>query len=501
MPQIAACWLSLALAAVATADTPTDVLSPYLDAQTLVVAHIDMSRVAVDPLIDSLNQLGKVDERATAGLRQGARRWIEDFTKAGGKDVYAIVNLADLPRTPFFIVPLPTGADAGAITRLLETGLSERLALGAPRAEVVEKRGDAVFAGSKAALARLRAAQPQPRPDVARAFTAAGPASLQVVLVPTADVRRVLTEVLPTLPRQLGGGSITTLTRGVQWAAAGADGPPQTSLRVVIQSQDAAAAEALRGLIGKVYDLLGRTSRVALPPLPQVDGDRLTLTLDTNTPDLGGFLAGLAGKMTDAASRQRCMNNLKQIGLALHTYHDVHNHFPAVANFDDAGKPLLSWRVHLLPFLGQETLYKEFHLNEPWDSVHNKTLIERMPEVYRCPAAPWGATGKTTFLAPVGKELMFTGDVHGVPIKEVTDGTSNTIFVVDAADDHAVVWTKPDDLRVDAKEPLAGLVGHHAGGFNAVFVDGSAHFISRAIDPKMLFAVFTRNGGEVIALP
>jgi hypothetical protein len=498
MRYLAACWFSLAFVALATADAPTNVLSPYLDAQTLAVVHVDVSRVSVDPLIDSLNRLGKVDEHATAQLRQEAKHWIQDFTKAGGKDIYAIVSLADLPQAPFFIIPLTATANAGELTRLLQ---ARKAPLANARSDVVEKLGDSLFAGPRAALARLRAAQPQPRPDVAKAFAAAGDGTLQVVLVPTADAKRVVKEILPTLPRELGGGPITVLTQGVQWAAAAAEGPPQASLRILIQSENGAAAGALRGLIARGYDLLGRATQVAPPPLPELQGDRLTLSLDAGTANLEPFLARLAEAATSSAARNQCLNNQKQIVLALHSYHDVKNHFPAVANFDASGKPLLSWRVHILPYLGQEALYKEFHLDEPWDSEHNKKLIERMPEIYRCPSMCWGMTGRTTYLAPVGKDLMFTGDARGIPMREVTDGTSNTIFVVDADDDRAVIWTQPEDLRVNPAKPLDGLVGHHGRGFTCGFADASAHYISQAVDPKMLYSLFTRNGGEVIALP
>jgi len=72
---------------------------------------------------------------------------------------------------------------------------------------------------------------------------------------------------------------------------------------------------------------------------------------------------------------------------------------------------------------------------------------------------------------------------------------------VDAADDHAVIWTKPDDLQVDLNDPLRGLIGHHLGGFQAAFADGSVHFIAKTIAPATLKALFTRNGGEVVKLP
>ncbi|HEV3115603.1 MAG TPA: DUF1559 domain-containing protein, partial [Gemmataceae bacterium] len=196
-----------------------------------------------------------------------------------------------------------------------------------------------------------------------------------------------------------------------------------------------------------------------------------------------------------------CENNLRQIGLALHNYHDVYGAFPAVANFNKDGKPLLSWRVHILPFVDQSELYRAFHLDEPWDSEHNKKLIARMPAVYRCPAE--GSAGRTAYLAPVlddthGKGTMWTGNKKQVRIPDVTDGTSNTILVVDADKQHTVFWTKPEDLAYDPKKPLAGLVGQHADKIQALFADGSVHRLNGTIAPQKLHALFTRSGGELV---
>ena len=94
----------------------------------------------------------------------------------------------------------------------------------------------------------------------------------------------------------------------------------------------------------------------------------------------------LADDEIDAARRAQSMNNLKQFALAMHNYHDTNGKFPAASSFDKDGKPLLSWRVHVLPYLEQAELYKQFHLDEPWDSEHNKKLIEKMPNVL---ASPW----------------------------------------------------------------------------------------------------------------
>ncbi|MBV9125549.1 MAG: DUF1559 domain-containing protein, partial [Planctomycetes bacterium] len=200
------------------------------------------------------------------------------------------------------------------------------------------------------------------------------------------------------------------------------------------------------------------------------------------------------------ATDVQCVNNLKQIGLALYNYHDANRHFPAVANFDKDGKPLLSWRVQLLPYLEQQGLYNEFHQDEPWDSEHNKKLIDRMPAVFHCPAQKSLSRGKTTYLAPVGKGTMFTGKGDGLTIPYVTDGTSNTIFIVDADAEHAVPWTKPDDLTYDPKKPQAGLSHAHQGLLPTLFVDGSVHYLRNTIDADNLRGLFTINGGEVTNL-
>src|SRR5262249_10846274 len=124
----------------------------------------------------------------------------------------------------------------------------------------------------------------------------------------------------------------------------------------------------------------------------------------------------------------QCQNNLRQIGLALHNYHDAYGNFPPQASFDKSGKPLLSWRVHILPFLEQEELDREFHLDEPWDSDHNKKLIDRMPPIYRCPKQKLKESGKTTYLAPVGEKAIFSGGQKGMRLSDVIDGTSNTML-------------------------------------------------------------------------
>jgi len=198
----------------------------------------------------------------------------------------------------------------------------------------------------------------------------------------------------------------------------------------------------------------------------------------------------------EAARRVQSTNNLKQIALAMHIYHDVKKGFPARANVDANGKPLLSWRVHILPYVEQDALYKEFHLNEPWDSEHNKKLIAKMPAIYRQPNGD-SKEFKTNYLVPVAKGTIFE-TLQPCKLNSIIDGTSTTIMVVEASLDRSVEWTKPDDLELDLAAPFKGLVGLRPNGFYAAFADGSVQFLSEKVGAESLRGFLTKAGGEVV---
>jgi hypothetical protein len=199
----------------------------------------------------------------------------------------------------------------------------------------------------------------------------------------------------------------------------------------------------------------------------------------------------------EAGRKNQSSNNLMQIGLAMHNFAASYKWFPAAASYDKQNKPLLSWRVYILPFVGEQELYNSFHLEEPWDSEHNKTLIARMPAVYRNPNLPQTAEGKTNYLAIVGDNRAIRPN-QGTALTEFTDGTSMTIMAVEASPDRAVIWTKPEDLVLDDKDPAAGLFGMRPGVFLALFADAHVQTVGVGTEPSVLKALFTRNGGEVI---
>ncbi len=236
-----------------------------------------------------------------------------------------------------------------------------------------------------------------------------------------------------------------------------------------------------------------------------VDDEGLTFTSRDSVPSFNPMAAGPVGvalllpavqAAREAARRSQSVNNLKQIMLADHNFISASNSFPA--NICDAeGKPMLSWRVAILPYVEQQGLYNEFHLDEPWDSPHNKPLLDKMPATYRSPKA--SPKDNTTFYqAFVGEGSLYDTPRKASTLADITDGTSNTIAVVEAA--KAVPWSKPEDVPFDREKDIPKLGGlNWAGGFNAGFADGSVRFIKFSVNKDILKALITKNGGEVIS--
>ena len=208
----------------------------------------------------------------------------------------------------------------------------------------------------------------------------------------------------------------------------------------------------------------------------------------------------------EAASRAESTNNMRQIGIALHNFHDTYGGLPAAYNTDEDGKPLLSWRVHILPFVEQQQLYQQFHFDEPWSSEHNRKLIRMIPPVFTAPGSS-ADPGKTNYLGIRGKSGVMVppkdkdhGLKHptGVRFQDITDGTSNTIAVVEASDELAVIWTKPDDCEPDPQNPVKGLVGIRRGIFQALFCDASVRAITEDIDLKTLRLLLSKDDGQPV---
>jgi hypothetical protein len=511
---------------------PDTVIAPFLDDQTLVVARLDLRKFSPSAIAEAARNFVPGNPAVASHAKEfetHSTEAIRRLAATGIHELYAVMSLADVgpKRVPLFVVaPLDANAEPQRVLESLKSVLHFESGFTRPGAVVV---------GPEAAVERLKDLQrPAPRQEFARGLAAAGDAPIKLVFAAGDDTRRVIREMLPRLPDEVGGGSGKMLADGLVWAVLSIQPPPQLELNLLIQSKDADAAVALRGMVMSALQFAGQDKSVRrhVPEFdslvrlltPQLAGDKLVVTIGGQRGSVEEFIKLLGGPIEAAravSGRQQSFNNLKQIGLAMHNFHGTYDRFPPQAIRDKNGKALLSWRVAILPYIESLQLYKEFHLDEPWDSEHNRQLIAKMPAVFASPqlSPEQRKQGLTSYLVPLsqappaiakvepddpkkpvehGKNQMIFDLVAGSRIQQIIDGTSNTILAVETNPKIAVPWTKPDDLVIDAQDPLKDLRGQADDGFCGLFADGHVQFIKLTINPKTLMLLLQMNDGQPI---
>lgn len=208
------------------------------------------------------------------------------------------------------------------------------------------------------------------------------------------------------------------------------------------------------------------------------------------------------------SSRERIgsMRNLEKIASALNAYAADHGQYPPAILRDASGKALHSWRVLLLPFLGEEDLYNEFRRDLPWDAVENTMVADLgCPSVYCHPNAQvMGLSNTSSYYLVTGVGTLFPPDRSLSP-SDVQDDASQTMLVVEAAPSiSSDNWTQPIDLdfvllRGDLTSPGGNELGGWVdGGVAVATVDGRAHFIDDSTPPLVVRALITPRGNEIL---
>ena len=333
----------------------------------------------------------------------------------------------------------------------------------------------------------------------------------------------ILVAASESLPPQIRGNLSSGLAEGFYLLVTN-DSKPASERRVIrVQITDVAA--------GPVFTL--KTGAQAAARVSVNDQARLLRPNPTTTaqlralPDEIPLLAersdAIAVDPREDAARARSMNNLRQIALAVHNFHQVHNKMPPAVIYGPDGKPWHSWRVLLLPYLERNDLYNAYDFGQPWDSPKNKALLEKMPDVYRDPIHGDKKEPYAHYAAFVGPGSVFRPegakqiDPKSPPLaggsidfRNITDGTSNTVIVSSVEPARKIPWTKPEDIDVGRAfkgfGPPGGIAAPYTfrgpGGGKAapfLFCDGSVRMIGASVKPQVLSALLTCAGGEVIA--
>ncbi|MDP6557308.1 MAG: DUF1559 domain-containing protein [Pirellulaceae bacterium] len=220
----------------------------------------------------------------------------------------------------------------------------------------------------------------------------------------------------------------------------------------------------------------------------------------------GGIMAALllpaVQAAREAARRMECQNHMKQIGLAMHNYHDTYKTFPPAYIADEDGEPMRSWRASILPFVEQTPLYDRYDFHVRWNAPENQFAVNTTIPTYTCPSDPAFAEAPTdtNYVLITGTGTIF--EVGKKPtFRYITDGTSNTIMAVEMRGS-GINWSEPRDLDIEAFVAMFGPSGSgnrsspHPGGLNVLMADGSVRFLSFTISQQDARAMATSAGGE-----
>jgi hypothetical protein len=505
-------WLLTAVPLSAQPKSPgnriAELTAPLGADQALVIARLDTAKIDVQAGLDWAAKAMKLSNEDRAEMEKGLkepRMALQAFRGAGGQELIWLVFPTPGPGQQRIDM---AGVATAAPGKAKDVAAFLRQAIPGDQFEIADQ-GDTVLLAS---AQRMRSLDKSAKPSaaLAKAFDAAGDGTFQAVMQLSDDSRRVVRETLPRLPDEFGGVSGKELGDAFSWAALSIDAPPKFKLKLQVQANSADGAKALAQVMGNWYKIAGSPQEVrdAVPgfdellPLltPKADGDKVVLSLGERPGEMDRILPVIVAPLQaarGAATRAQQMNTLKQLGLAMHNYHDTHRAFPPAAFRDKAGKPLLSWRVHVLPYIDEADLYKQFRLDEPWDSEHNQKLIEKMPKLYESTRVRGVDKGKTTFVVPVGKDTIF-GGAEGMKIQKITDGTSNTILMLESDAKHAVIWTKPDDIEIDPKDPARGLFADERKQILVLIADGSVRGLRLPKLGEALYHMLTATGGEPV---
>lgn len=515
----------------ATGARAADVLARYLASDVTAVASLDLEKFNILTAFEWCVELGIVPPEQIDGQRTSAtnaQSAYGELPRLGARRLYILVRPSDIEfGGTSVVVEVKDGGDAQAVAKLVSSWLDAARTQNAFGSEtkylprVVQAADGVVLAASSdEQLNLLTEAQPAPREDAAAALAALQAADAGVVAFGDADSRRVVREMFPQMPAPFMEIDGKLLADGVSWGGITVKLPPEPSVSATIVASTPAAATTLQEAAVKGVTLLkglcltmvaqGESEAATLLPMlglltPKADDLQVSLTIGDDQLEksaIRDMLSPALRASREAARRTQRLNHFKRIGLAMFLYNDAKGSFPPAAIKNGQGKSLLSWRVAILPYIEQQDLYNQFHLDEPWDSDHNRSLIAKMPAIFGDPAQPeLAAAGRTTFVVPVAEGTAFGGET-GTKISEIKDGTSQTIMTVEVIPELAVIWTKPDDWQVDLGDPLRGVKRNADDGrgqvFTAGWCDGSVRMVATTIDSAAFKALLTIAGGEVV---
>ena len=482
-----------------------------INSSSMLLLKVDSSQLAIP---ESIKQIGvEQKDKPIATLVETSQRNITSFRElTKGRTVFMSL---DMPHTNAILFR------AAAPKTVLATDLEKIAKYLAPEIAVADRSTAEVTkldigtdlalesASGAAAMSAEQSAKWQAALEATKEFP------VQCAMLLPDYVHKTFKEIKPELPETLGGGSAEWLLDGAKWISVGVDTEKATA-KIVIQSGSEESAKTFTKNLPKLLRTIvtksvpDKESSLALTVLlgmikPERTGDRVVVSLtdDENNQTLLQFGAMVASSIMTPISASTTSNRLRQFALGFHNYESAYRAFPTYLNMAKTkAKSGLSWRVHILPFIGFTELYQEFKIDEAWDSPHNIKLLPKMPNIYS-PIADINETEElkpyhTTYVAPVGSKTVF-GQDEPMQFRNITDGTSNTIAFVELKREHAIPWTSPEEYPFDESNPTAKLRNYNGKTVIALF-DGAVINVKLDLPKETWLALFSRDGAEVVNL-
>ena len=433
----------------ASAQTPSEFnINRFTNANTIAVVRLHVAAMDDDLLQSTFATALPTNNAGRTALFATVKPILDSFREAKVQDVYLVFTLSDpLNTMPRVVVPDSESWDAEPLLALLR-----------------RKQGQDMPVRSRDGATVLGGLESQDSADSDSAdfeFHSAPSAEHPIfgVLRLNANQRRALSELAPKLPPILGGGSTKELVqavRSVQFSSnLTADSAGQLDLLVANKTELDKVEEVCRGLTHDAVQGLQSALQTrlldnvfAVTALPDTNCVQVRLT-EAGTRAFAQHFDNLANRRLAYVAE----NRLKQMGLAYHNFHSAYGRVLSIDHDADGEASGLSWRVRILPFIGEQELWQAFHMDEPWDSPHNRKLISRMPVVFRDPASALPVTaGRSNWVAPSSAKTLWPPQ-NSIEPEMSLESLQNTILFVGVADEKAPVWTKPEPFTFDRENP------------------------------------------------
>ncbi|MDE0864835.1 MAG: DUF1559 domain-containing protein [Rubripirellula sp.] len=445
-------------------------LERFIEPKSCIVAEIDIDQIDTDETLSVIRTV--TGDRLAPAVTHMIDEGFSILRRTGVHRGYVIASPASLVRgSPVVVLPCNQPDE---LQSMLQSFAKKHLPpsvgrdlLTITKAPASESDGPSfVLLGTGEAVQHAIDATGTLRPDFADPLAAKNHLAHTMIVSLAPETRRDLMAFWPSrmparFPVQF---SPRRMVEDIDRVVISADLPPNPALQVRVTAQNAEAAKRVGNTTEKLLSLTG--------PFRQnihVEYDGSEVHVSTDLQPLLQALGQLVAASSQNANQLQNRRNLIQVGLAIHHYADVQRHLPPRCFTDPASKPLHSWRVAILPFLEQRAVYDSLNLKEPWNSPENQNPAAIMIPIYANDAA---GLGRTTLRAPVMKGSLWQGNGPPKQFRDITDGTPNTIAVIDAPKSAATAWANPEPWIISAEDPMSDIFGDR-DAFTALFLDGS----------------------------